>query len=83
MNTSPEKPSRSPILSPMSSPEMYPLSDEENYMDFDSSDFSLDYIDDSLFNLFIGTPFKQSVQVRDNLIVYRSTRIKSKRNRVR
>jgi hypothetical protein len=55
MNTSPEKPSRSPILSPMSSPEMYPLSDEENYMDFDSSDFSLDYIDDSLFNLFIGT----------------------------
>ena len=43
---------------------MYPLSDAEDFLDFDQiSEFSLDYnLDDSLFNLFIGTPFKQSVQ---------------------
>ena len=74
----PQKPVRSPTLSPAlspcrfeynhnnqsSSPEMYPLSDAEDFLDFDQiSEFSLDYnLDDSLFNLFIGTPFKQSVQ---------------------
>jgi hypothetical protein len=57
---------------------MHPLSDGEDYLDFDQiSEFSLDYtLDDSLFNLFIGTPFKQSVQRYKESIQKKKSEIK-------